>query len=236
MKLSVIIPAYNEAATLAEVVRRVARVDLPGSMEKELILVDDGSTDGTGDICDECAEEFGAIAVRSVINLGKGAAVRLGFAYASGDIVLVQDADLELDPEQYPDLVGPILDGRAEVVYGSRFLQGGKGGSLLSRLANQFLVWCTNILYGARLTDMETAYKAIRRDILGAIRLRSARFEFEPEITCVLLRLGYRICEVPIRYHPRTVGEGKKIGAWDGFMALATLVRYRFMKADAFRA
>ncbi len=235
MKLSVIVPAYNEAATVREVLDRVSAVELPPDTTMEMIVVDDGSVDGTREIIEEYGRSGAAKVHASPINLGKGAAVRLGFSLATGDIVIVQDADLELDPEQYPELIKPIVDGQADVVYGSRFLRG-KGGSALSNLANRFLTTLTNVLYGSRLTDMETCYKVIRRDVLDHIRLRSARFEFEPEITAVLLRLGYQIAEVPVRYRPRTAEQGKKIGAWDGLLAIMTLLRYRWLKIDALRA
>lgn len=233
-KLSIIIPAYNEAATISSVLERVAAVPLPGDLTKEIVIVDDGSSDGTGEIIQGLSKRDGVVVYSSLINLGKGAAVRFGFALATGDVVIVQDADLELDPEQYPDLIQPIMDGQADVVYGSRFMKG-TGGSPMSRLANRVLTALTNLLYGSRLTDMETCYKVIRREVLDRIRLRSARFEFEPEITAVLLRLGYRIVEVPVRYHPRTVAQGKKIGAWDGILAIGTLLRYRFLKIEALR-
>lgn len=235
MKLSVIVPAYNEAATVREVLDRVRAVELPPDTTMEMIVVDDGSHDGTREIIEEYGRRGLAKVHASPINLGKGAAVRFGFSLATGDIVIVQDADLELDPEQYPELIKPIVEGQADVVYGSRFLKG-KGGSPLSNLANRFLTTLTNVLYGSRLTDMETCYKVIRRDVLDRIRLRSARFEFEPEITAVLLRLGYRIVEVPVRYRPRTTEQGKKIGAWDGLLAIMTLLRYRSLKIDALRA
>jgi glycosyltransferase involved in cell wall biosynthesis len=225
MKLSVVIPVYNERNTIAEVIRRVQAVPV----DKEIIVVDDGSTDGTDAILDGLSGEPALRVHKSMINLGKGAAVRIGFQYATGDFVIIQDADLELDPGEYPALLAPLERGEADVVYGSRFLdRPTRPGGLVNRLANRFLVLLTNLLYAARLTDMETAYKVLRRDIVKALRLRALGFEIEPELTARVLRAGYRIHEVPISYRPRTIAEGKKIRWRDGLRAVWWLVKLRF--------
>ena len=224
MKLSVIIPVYNEARTIAEVIRRVGEVDL----DKEIIVVDDGSSDGTVEILRRIAREGRILLHESRVNLGKGAAVRIGLTYASGPIIIIQDADLELDPNEYGRLMEPILEGRTRVVYGSRFLGTNREIPMITLAANRFLVLLTNLLYDARLTDMETAYKVFSAQVLNDIRLRCMRFELEPEITAKLLKNGDRILEVPISYQPRTVQGGKKIGWRDGLKAIVTLFRYRF--------
>lgn len=231
MRLSVIIPVYNEEQTIDEVIDRVAAVDL-GAIEKEIVIANDGSTDRTRGIID--AHEWPAgLAVHvhhSPINLGKGAAVRLGLAFANGDILLVQDADLELDPNEYGLLIQPILEGRADVVYGSRFLQPTSRVSTKTRAANRFLTMLTNVLFGGRLTDMETAYKVMRRSALDGIRLRTVGFDIEPELTAKLLLAGRRIVEVPISYNPRRVDEGKKMRWIDGVDAIYALLKCRFSR------
>jgi glycosyltransferase involved in cell wall biosynthesis len=223
MKLSVIIPVYNEARTIAEVIRRVREVDL----DKEIIVVDDGSSDGTVEILRRLGGEGLILLHESRVNLGKGAAVRIGLTYASGGIIIIQDADLELDPNEYGRLIQPILEGRTQVVYGSRFLGGNRKVPLLTLAANRLLVLLTNMLYDSSLTDMETAYKVFRADVMKDITLRCMRFELEPEITAKFLKRGYHILEVPIGYQPRTIQGGKKIGWRDGFKAIVTLLRYR---------
>ncbi|HKB12637.1 MAG TPA: glycosyltransferase family 2 protein [Vicinamibacterales bacterium] len=230
MKLSVVIPVYNEEQTIGEVVERVLAVDL-GPIEKEIIISNDGSSDGTRLAIDTSrwAADPRIRVHHNQINLGKGAAVRLGLHYASGDIVLVQDADLELDPQEYAGLLAPILGGRTDVVYGSRFLNHARRISLRTRIANRGLTWLTNLLFLARLTDMETAYKVFRREVLDGIRLRAVGFDFEPELTARLLRAGRKIVEVPIGYHPRRVEEGKKIRWTDGVDAVYMLLKCRFM-------
>ena len=231
LKLSIVIPVYNEQETIGQVIDRVLGVDL-GTIEKEIIVSDDGSTNGSAEVLAEYASGFPELVTvhTSPINLGKGAAVRLGMACATGDIVIIQDADLELDPSEYGRIIFPIVAGQRDVVYGSRFLEKPKGICLCTRLANRFLTMLTNVLYGARLTDMETAYKAFRREVVEGLRLRCVRFDFEPEITAKLLLAGYQIHEVPIGYTPRTQDEGKKICVVDGIEAILTLFRCRFLE------
>jgi glycosyltransferase involved in cell wall biosynthesis len=229
MRLSVIIPVYNEEQTIHEVLVRVAAVDL-GAIEKEIVIANDGSTDGTKRVIDErdLPADLPVHVYHSPINLGKGAAVRMGLAFATGDILLVQDADLELDPNEYTQLIAPILAGQADVVYGSRFLRPTSKVAFRSRTANRFLTILTNILFGGRLTDMETAYKVMRREALQDIRLRTVGFDIEPELTARLLRAKRRLVEVPISYNPRTADEGKKMRFIDGVDAIYTLLKCRF--------
>jgi glycosyltransferase involved in cell wall biosynthesis len=229
MRLSVIIPVYNEEQTIDEVITRVAAVDLK-DIEKEIVIANDGSTDGTRRIIDERQWPSGlpVHVYHSPINLGKGAAVRLGLAFATGDILLVQDADLELDPAEYGRLLVPLLERRADVVYGSRFLSPTASVPRRTRMANRFLTALTNLLFGGRLTDMETAYKVLRRDALQGIRLRSVGFDIEPELTARLLLAGRSIVEVPISYNPRRVDEGKKMRWMDGVDAIYMLFKCRF--------
>ncbi len=232
-KLSIIIPAYNEEATIAEVVDRVCAVELPG-LEKEIIISDDGSEDETAAIIATIEQRYPDLvkAYTSPINLGKGAATRLGIKFATGDVILIQDADLELFPEEYPLLLRPILDGETDIVFGSRFK--GKQEAPIprkTRIANRFLATFTNVLYRSKLTDMATAYKVFRSPIIKGLKLRSARFEFEPEVTAKLLLAGHKIVEVPISYAPRTTEAGKKIGWIDGVEYISTLIKYRFFKS-----
>jgi glycosyltransferase involved in cell wall biosynthesis len=231
MRLSVIIPVFNEEQTIDEVIERVTAVDL-GGIELEVIVANDGSTDRTAAIVDGRNWPAGlpVHVHHSPINLGKGAAVRIGLARASGDILLVQDADLELNPEEYTRLLAPLLDGRSDVVYGSRFLGGNDGVPKRTRLANRFLTILTNVLFGARLTDMETAYKVMRREALNGIRLRCVGFDIEPELTARLLLAGRKIVEVPITYQPRRADEGKKMRWIDGVDAIYTLLKCRFTR------
>ena len=224
MKLSVIIPAYNEEATISEVIDKVRAVDLP--VEREIIVVDDGSTDHTVEILEQRQQDVTFVHF-SRINFGKGAAIRIGLTYVTGDIVIIQDADLELDPNEYKLLLQPILTDQAQVVYGSRFLQANPLISRRTIIANKFLTWLTNVLYQAHLTDMETAYKAFQAEIVTGLQLTCHRFEFEPEVTAKLLQAGYRIREVPVSYNPRTADEGKKINWRDGVTAIWTLLKYR---------
>ena len=228
-RLSVIIPVYNERGTLEKVLRRVARAP----MEKEVIVVDDGSDDGTRKILESLLENADPSDRLRIFfhdrNRGKGAAVRTGIEQAAGDWILIQDADLEYDPQDYPALLAPLLDGRADVVYGSRFLDGAHGTRYLQHyLANRFLTFVSNLMTGLNLSDMETGYKVFRRQVLDGIRLLSNGFEFEPEITAKVARRGYRIYEVPISYNSRSYQEGKKITWVDGVKALWALLRFRF--------
>jgi dolichol-phosphate mannosyltransferase len=228
MKLSIIVPAYNEAQTIVGVIDRILAVDL-GDLEREIIIVDDGSDDDTGQLIDRSSwrGRQNVHVLGNPINLGKGAAIRLGLRHASGDIILIQDADLELDPAQYMRLLQPILDARTVIVYGSRFLGRQSHIPRRTRLANRALTMLTNILYGSHLTDMETAYKVFRRDVLNGLRLRSVGFDFEPEFTAKVLRSGRHILEVPVDYRPRGIDEGKKIGWIDGMDAVYALIKFR---------
>ena len=230
MRLSVIIPVYNEEQTIQEVLERVAAVslDLVG-IAMEIVIANDGSTDGTRRAIDgrRLPPDLPVHVYHSPINMGKGAAVRLGLAFATGDVLLIQDADLELDPAEYTRLLAPILEGRADVVYGSRFLSPTSKVSIKTRGANRVLTLLTNVLFGGKLTDMETAYKVMRKEALEGLRLRCVGFDIEPELTARLLRAGRRIVEVPISYHPRTADEGKKMRWIDGLDAVYTLVKCR---------
>ncbi len=228
--LSIIIPVYNEESTVGEVIERVLAVDL-GSIRKEIIVCDDGSVDGSRAVIERerAAHSDVVQAHSSIINLGKGAAVRFGLKYATGDVILIQDADLELDPSEYVRLLEPIIKGEAEVVYGSRFKNHNENISRTTRWANRFLTELTNVLYGGHLTDMETAYKVFRAEALENIRLRQVNFDFEAEITGKLLRAGRRIVEVPVKYNPRTQLAGKKISWPDGIEAIYTLLKYRYL-------
>lgn len=231
MRLSVIIPVYNEEQTIDEVIDRVAAVRLDG-IEKEIVIANDGSTDSTRRIIDARSwpADLPVHVYHSPINLGKGAAVRLGLSFATGDILLIQDADLELDPNEYSRLLAPLLERTADVVYGSRFLARSGAVPLRTRLANRFLTLLTNVLYRGRLTDMETAYKVMRREALDGIRLRTVGFDIEPELTARLSRAGRRIVEVPISYNPRRIDEGKKMRWIDGVDAVYTLVKCRLTR------
>jgi glycosyltransferase involved in cell wall biosynthesis len=232
MKLSVIIPVYNEETTIGELIDRVTRVDI-GEIETEIIVANDGSTDSSALIIEEHRKALPRLLqVYSMpINLGKGAAIRLGLYHATGDVILIQDADLELDPNEYGRLLQPILDGKTDVVYGSRFLNSRKHSvPRRTRWANGFLTGLTNLLFGVKLTDMETAYKVLRREALKGVRLRCVHFDFEPEITGHLAKGGHKIIEVPISYNPRRADEGKKISWVDGIEAIYTLLRVRFTR------
>lgn len=222
MKLSILIPVYNERATILEILKRVQAVPY----EKEIIAVDDGSTDGTRELL---AQAQGVTVLYHDRNRGKGAAIQTALAHATGDIIVIQDADLEYDPRDYKQLIEPIMEGRAKVVYGSRFLGPRMAMFFWHMVANKFLTLMTNILYDAILSDMETGYKAFRADVIKGMRLRSHRFDFEPEVTAKVLKRGIRIFEVPISYYGREYSEGKKIGVKDGFVAIWTLLKYRFV-------
>jgi glycosyltransferase involved in cell wall biosynthesis len=228
MKLSIVIPVYNEERTIGEVLDRVWAVDL-GGIEREVIIANDGSSDGTRRTIDTSpwSKDPRVKSYDCPINIGKGAAVRIGLKIATGDILLVQDADLELDPNEYGRLLAPILEGRADIVYGSRFLESKAPVALRLRLPNRLLTVLTNVLFGGRLTDMETAYKVFKRETLDGMKLRCVGFDFEPEITAKFLRAGRRIVEVPITYKPRDAVEGKKIRWVDGVDAVYALVKCR---------
>ncbi len=251
--LSIVIPIYNEVASLKELLQQVINVEI--GMKKELILVDDFSTDGTRDILkaiegiedipseirsflevtempiDSDAENTDGVSIKVFyhdVNKGKGATLRNGFQHITGEITIIQDADLEYDPQDYPKLLKPIVDGEADVVYGSRFMKGKQAGLLRSYLANQFLTTLANIVNGTKLTDMETCYKVMRTSILKEISLYSDRFGFEPEITAKLAKRKCKIVEVPISYHGRDYGEGKTVSWKDGIAAIFHILRFRF--------
>src|SRR6266576_1090921 len=222
--LSVIVPCYNERSTVAELLRRVREVPI----DKEIVVIDDKSTDGSRDVVANLAKEWPEIRhILQPVNMGKGAAIRRGIAEAIGDIVIIQDADLEYDPNEYPKLIQPIVDGHADVVFGSRF-EGYPRRVMLywHRLGNNLLTFLSNCTTNLDLTDMETCYKVFRRDVIQSINLKSDRFGIEPEITAKVARRGYRIYEVPISYYGREYWEGKKINWRDGFSALWTILKY----------
>ena len=226
MKLTVVMPVYNEKETIREIVRRVLAMD----EVFELLIVDDGSTDGTREILTELV---GLDRVRVILkerNEGKGSAVVRGFEEALGDLIVIQDADLEYDPKHYRVLLEPIQEGLADVVYGSRFLGEARRPILFwNMVANKILTLVTNILYNTILTDMETGYKMFRREVIEGMQIHARRFDFEPEVTAKLLKRKVRLFEVPIAFNPRDYTEGKKIGLWDGVEAMWTLVKYRFV-------
>ncbi|HEX5430992.1 MAG TPA: glycosyltransferase family 2 protein [Bryobacteraceae bacterium] len=234
MKVSILIPVYNEFLTLPLVVQRVLEAPLPEGCEKEIVIVDDGSTDGTAELLARYKDSPLVIVHRSLVNFGKGAALRIGIAKSTGDFLLVQDGDLEYDPKDYMKILEPLVSGRAKVVYGSRFRNRIRGMKRRNRLANRILALAANILYGAGITDEATAYKAFAREVIAAIELRCVRFEFCPEITAKARRLGYRIFEVPISYNPRGILEGKKIRWQDGWEAFWTLLKYRSVPLSSF--
>ncbi len=227
--LSVIVPVYNERPTVAEAIRRIRAVDVP--VDVEVIVVDDGSTDGT----DKILTALGDSTVRVIThphNQGKGAAVRTGMGVVRGDLVIIQDADLEYDPDDWLRLLDPILRGKALVVYGSRFTGERKNMLPIHWIGNRMLSLITNVLYSSTLSDMETCYKLFDRRVLEGLTIESDRFDFEPEITAKVIRRGHRIYEVPISYAGRELAEGKKITWRDGFAAMRALIKYRFTPLD----
>lgn len=224
MLLSVIMPVYNEKKTIRTIVDRVMAVPV----EKELIIVDDGSKDGTREILKEFEGRPNIKIILHKKNQGKGAAIATGFKNFTGDYVIIQDADLEYHPEEYPRLLEPLIRGDADVVYGSRFKGAGRAFLFWHKMGNIFLNFVTNILYNSTLTDMETCYKTFRSDVVRGMKIESRKFNIEPEITAKILKRGYRVFEVPITYSGRDFSEGKKITWRDGFSALWTLIKFRF--------
>ena len=226
MKLTVIIPIYNEVESLPEIVKRVQETELT----EEILLVDDGSIDGTRDLLKEMDGKDNVRVILKEKNEGKGSAVTIGMQSATGDILLIQDADLEYDPRDYPTLLKPLEEGIADVVYGSRFLGGPRRVAMFWHLvANYMLTFMTNILYNTILSDMETGYKVFRKQVVEGMTIRAKRFDFEPEFTAKILKRKYRIFEVPIAFNPRDYSEGKKIKLRDAFEAVWTLLKYRFV-------
>jgi dolichol-phosphate mannosyltransferase len=234
VKLSIIIPVFNEENTISQILDLVKEVKLPNGLKKEVIIVNDASTDATTKIIKKKENFFEY--VEHTNNEGKGSAVKDGIKKSTGDILIIQDADLEYDPKYYSILLEPILINKCKVVYGTRLkkyplkIWGSEKTVLPTHLiANKFLTFLTNLLYGSKLTDMETCYKVFTRDIISSISLKAKRFDFEPEITAKILKKGIVICEVPIVVNPRTYSEGKKIGFLDGIIAIWTIIKYRFV-------
>jgi glycosyltransferase involved in cell wall biosynthesis len=226
MKISIVIPCFNEIQTIAEIIQKVESVEL--GQDKELIIVDDCSTDGTRDYLTSLDKSENLKVINHEVNLGKGAALQTGFAHVTGDVIIVQDADLEYDPSEYPKLLRPILDGKADVVYGSRFM-GSESHRVLyfwHSLGNRFLTLLSNVFTNLNLTDMEVCYKVFKRKVLDEIQLKEKRFGFEPEFTAKIARNGYTVYEVGVSYYGRTYSEGKKINWRDGFRAIYVILKY----------
>jgi glycosyltransferase involved in cell wall biosynthesis len=229
-KISIVIPCYNEIDTIAAIIEKVQQVDLP--LEREFVLIDDCSTDGTRDYLQSIGHQDGMTVVMHDVNQGKGAALRSGFSHATGDVIIIQDADLEYEPDEYPKLLKPILDGKADVVYGSRFA-GGESHRVLyfwHSLGNRFLTFLSNMFTNLNLTDMEVCYKVFRRELLEKIEIEEDRFGFEPEFTAKIAKLDCVIYEVGISYYGRTYEEGKKIGWRDGVRAVYVIMKYGLLK------
>jgi glycosyltransferase involved in cell wall biosynthesis len=229
MKLSIVIPCYNEAKTIRQIVERVRAAPVP---DMEIIIVDDCSRDGTRELLEREITPLVDRIIYHEVNRGKGAALRTGFAAATGDVVIVQDADLEYDPQEYPRLIGPIVEGKADVVFGSRFM-GAEAHRVVyfwHMVGNKFLTLLSNMFTNLNLTDMETCYKVFRREVLAKIAIKEDRFGFEPEITAKVARLGCVIYEVGISYYGRTYAEGKKIGWRDGFRAFYAILKYNVFR------
>ena len=222
--LSVVIPCYNEKDNILDLVKKVKESPIDNM---EIIVVDDYSTDGTREILENDVKPLVSQILYHDVNKGKGASLRTGFEHATGDAVIVQDADLEYDPNEYPSVVTPVFNGETDVVYGSRYLNQKRKGYLANRLANWFLTHLSNLFTGLRLTDMETCYKCFKRDVIQSIDLKEERFGFEPEVTSKIAKKGIKVKEVPISYYPRTNEEGKKIGLKDGIRAIYCIWKYR---------
>ena len=227
--LSIIIPVFNEETHIEEVLNKIRSVRLPENVDREIIVIDDGSSDRTPQILEKFMSDNVISVHTSVLNFGKGTAIRIGVKKAKGEIILIQDADFEYDPDDYTRLIGPILSGSSKVVYGSRFRGKITGMKPIYLMANKILTLLANVLYGAKITDEATCYKVFSSEVIKGLDLKCKRFEFCPEITAKVSKLGYKIHEIPINYRSRSVAEGKKISWRDGISAAWTLIKYRFV-------